>query len=574
MAGLGVLLFYLAAGAAAGRVPLLPPTTLAAFLSCLMIVALISWRRGRHLSRHRKALRSTFDLAEQILDASSNLEILKHAAAALPRIFGITRVNLYVLNRGSKALDAVLDPEAPPLSLPLEGAASSNALGAVACFQNRALLAVRDTARSPFSSAGGGEQPKALLAVPMFAQTELVGVLELIHQTRRRHFGSDEQALAQHLANQIGLAFRLLEQRSTREQLFRSEKLAAVGRLISSVVNELQAPLASISRNAELTLANPLPPAVVRELRAVSSEARRASEIVTRLVSFARAEQAEAKLVDLTPLLRSLMEFREREWKARGIVVKQNLLDSPLYVQGSQGQLEQVLLNLLVHAEQSLAGAGEKLLMLRSSLLARRVMIEISYSGSPEDPFSKSASSESAAVGLGLCRSIIAGHGGEIRVVHSPGSHPRFEIELPSTAADGQAAVSRREAPHAGHSLTALLMEHDESVRRQLLRLLSSRNYRVVPARSAETGLDLGQRMRFDIALCSVRLPGLNWVEIAERLQRQVTCFVLLSDGYDPVLAANFRGEGRFVLPKPVDEKQLDRILEAAERPVRAAASV
>jgi CheY-like chemotaxis protein len=117
--------------------------------------------------------------------------------------------------------------------------------------------------------------------------------------------------------------------------------------------------------------------------------------------------------------------------------------------------------------------------------------------------------------------------------------------------------------------MTALVMEPDETVQRQLLALMTSRNYRVVPVRSADEGIDLAQRMRFEVAFCSVRLPGLNWVELYDRVHSQVGAFVLVADGYDPELALSFRGEGRFVLSKPIEEAQLDRILEWVENMVR-----
>ena len=84
----------------------------------------------------------------------------------------------------------------------------------------------------------------------MQAQGEPIGVFQVENERWARSFGSDEQAVAQHLANQIGLAVKLLQQRSFREQLSRSEKLAAVGRLISGVVNDLQTPLEAISSMA------------------------------------------------------------------------------------------------------------------------------------------------------------------------------------------------------------------------------------------------------------------------------------------------------------------------------------
>ena len=79
-------------------------------------------------------------------------------------------------------------------------------------------------------------------------------VMELDQDDRVRDFSADEQALAQHLGNQIGAALRLLGQRTVQEQLFRTEKLAAVGRLISGVVSELQTPLNSINELASRAL--------------------------------------------------------------------------------------------------------------------------------------------------------------------------------------------------------------------------------------------------------------------------------------------------------------------------------
>jgi CheY-like chemotaxis protein len=116
-----------------------------------------------------------------------------------------------------------------------------------------------------------------------------------------------------------------------------------------------------------------------------------------------------------------------------------------------------------------------------------------------------------------------------------------------------------------GRRMTALVIELEETPHRQLLAMLSARGYRVVPVDNSDTGLDLSQRLRFDVAFCSVHAPGLNWVELSERMQSRVGGFVLLNDGYDAELTADFEGEGRFVLAKPIQETDLDRILRLIE---------
>src|SRR5581483_1000644 len=282
-------------------------------------------------------------------------------------VLGITGVQIYMLNRATKSLDAVpIVPEADPVAIPLSSPGTGPQAGAVACFHYRTLLPIPDTSRSPFPVAGH-DAPKSLLLVPMFAQGDVVGVFELAQQGKVREFSPDERALAQHLANQIGVTIRLLDQRSVREQLFRTEKLAAVGRLISGVVNELQAPLASISNTARSALLAGSRGQGNRELEAISVEARRAADLVARLVSFAGTEAVQARPVEINQLLRELIEFREREWKVRGIAVKDLCTDEPLYVLGSRGQLEQVFLALFVHAEQALADSNEKVMVLGTS---------------------------------------------------------------------------------------------------------------------------------------------------------------------------------------------------------------
>jgi CheY-like chemotaxis protein len=273
----------------------------------------------------------------------------------------------------------------------------------------------------------------------------------------------------------------------------------------------------------------------------------------------------EARPVDISALLRTLIEFREGDWKATGIRVRDLASRESLFVLGSQGQLEQVFLNLFVHAEQSLAGAEQKSITIRTSMLAKRLLVEISFT-SP----SELRKPEDTAAVLGVTRSVIAGHGGEVRLIEKSNSDPRFEVELP-------ALVKERAAPALANSfaardssrrMTALLIEPDEAAQRQLLGLLSGRGYRVVPVTNSDTGLDLAQRMRFDAVFCSLHAPGLNWVELSERMHSRVGGFILLSDGYDAELSADFEGDGQFVLPKPLQEKELERVLQLIEPPL------
>ena len=537
------------------------PLMLAFGLIVLLCISFFLWSRERRVRRQRERLRNTYNLAEEILSASSPDTILKRVSASLIAVLGVSRVHLYVYNRTAKTLDALGAEHSEPASISLSSPPGGTEAGAVACFHYRTLLVIPDIGRSPFpmSPRNGERTPKSLLFVPLLTQGEVTGVLEL-NQDRARDFTVDEQALVQHVANQIGVAFRLLDQRSVQEQLFRTEKLAAVGRLISGVVNELQTPLASISDLARRALDKARGFGAEREVSAIAAEAQRAAAMVSRLVSFA-AEQAEARPVSVTALLHNLIEFREGDRKASRIKVRDLTAKEPLYVLGSQGQLEQVFLNLLVHAEQSLANTPQKVITVRTSVLAKRLVVEVAYTGQPA-----SRKAEEAAV-LGVTRSVIAGHGGEVRLIEKSHADPRFEVELPLTTARERTPLAPSSLGVSDYSrgMTALVIEPDEVAQRQLMGLLAARGYRVVPVANADTGLELAQRIKIDAAFCSLHAPGLNWVELSERMQARISGFILLSDGYDAELASNFEGYNRYVLAKPVQEPELERVLRDLE---------
>ncbi len=543
-----------------------PPFLLAALILA-GVLAIIWWFRERRMASLRRQMRLLNSLGEQVIGATSSTEILRRLTLHLTALSNATGVGLYIHNRGSKVLEGihtsssavdVIDPEAP---------ASSMATGVAACFRKHTMLAIPDTRRSPhFRKEEAAVSPRSVLFVPMFAQAELMGVLDIHHSRHFHYFSEAEQAAMQHLANQIATALKLQEQHSMREQLFRSEKLAAAGQLISDVANELRSPLQSIDMLAS-ALRTQNGDGAHPELESITTEARRANEIVGRLVSFANVEQSQAEPLDLNAILSGLLKFRAPEWKAKGVEIKSHLAVKRAIVLGSPGQIEQVLLNLLVDAEKSAAEARDKVITVSSSLLAKRVLVEIAYPTRGPDSRGDSTDGDhagSGALGLGVCRGIIEGHGGEFRVVRTAPGQARFDIELPVIEAR-QTSSDPSQLSEAIRQLTVLVVEPDGKVQRKLVETLGNRGDRVVPVSSAEEGLDIVERLRFDMVICAVRLPGLNWVQFCERVRLRVGGFVLLTDAFNSDVGRAFRNSEGYVLTKPVDETDLYRICRAIE---------
>jgi CheY-like chemotaxis protein len=544
----------------AGRRWLIAPEWFAALLAFLAFALALWWLRERRMGAQRNMVQTFYSLGEDVIAIASPLEILQRLTGVLPRALNVSGIHLYIHNRATRMLDRVgAAADAAPVSVAAHAPEGSLPLGPAVCFRNQALLTISKTRSSPFFPDGRpGRTPGSVMFVPLFAEQEALGVLELYDWKSEHEFKLDERVLTQHLANQIGIALRLAEEKTVREQLFRSEKLAAVGQLISGIATELRAPLESISSLAEHIVTAPA--ATWEDFHTISAEAHKASDIVSRLVSFMQPERGDAKRIELNGLLSGLFEFRRQEWQSRGFDVKVILSPGPIHVLGSQGQLERVFLDLLVQAEHTLAESAEPRLIVATSVLAHRALVEIEYtSGASKAAWGGLPPAAMAAHVDGVARGIVRSHGGELRMTRSAQGDCRLEIELPAAPAG---AV---ETGGAVRAFTCLVVEPDGSAREELVRMLTQRGCRVIPATSGEEGSGLVQRMRFDIAFCSVRLPGLNWIEFSEGIRNDVGAFVLLTEGFDFELSRGLLSAESHVLTKPVIEPELDHVLAAVE---------
>jgi len=161
-----------------------------------------------------------------------------------------------------------------------------------------------------------------------------------------------------------------------------------------------------------------------------------------------------------------------------------------------------------------------------------------------------------------VCRAIVQNHGGELRV-RSQGGGMTFDVDLP--LAPGIDPRPVRSTPAAVRRvLTLLLVDVDLGAQRQLLGLLSARGHRVVPARPEEAA-DLAHRLRFDGLVWALRPGGAKWSDFQERLRELIPTVVLVSDGYDADLAASLQESGGFLLGRPLEEPELERVLGAVE---------
>jgi CheY-like chemotaxis protein len=362
------------------------------------------------------------------------------------------------------------------------------------------------------------------------------------------------------VGNQIAASLRLQEQHSIREQLLRTEKMAAAGQLISGVAHDLRAPLQAIREVADRMRAG----RNGGEEAGIALEADRGLQIVNHLLSFAKMEQSEARAVNLHELVSGVMEAREPEWRRKGIVAENALPVSPIEVYADESELEQVFLSLLIHVEHAVQEQPSKTVRVSSRVLGARVQIAIDFS-SPAVPSVIQEPTSGDSFGLRVCQAIAQSHGGDIRLFETSEGGFRYELELPVHRARVPSEIPAEPSRRASRVLTTMLIEPDAAVQRKLLAMLSVRGHRAIPVDNAEEAADMVQRMPFDVVFCTIRLPGLTWIEFFKRVRRRIQAFVLLTESYDSGVGGILKDGTGFILRKPLEEKELDTVLSNVE---------
>lgn len=533
------------------------------FIPALVVglVALITWlRRERIMTRQRRRLRALMRLAENLLSALNTEDLARMVKASLPPILGAHDADLYLLDREKTSLEAVRgSADSTPLSIKSPAAGLSSVIALA--FRNRAMLVIPNTRDSPLFAKNQTGLEAAYVFAPMIARSESIGILAITFR-QRNPISKDEQAAVQHVANQIATSFMLQQQNIMREQLLRTEKLAATSQIMPGIASELRVPLQAIYSVTQDMLQHRAPDS---SLASVAEEAQRAIDILSRLVSFGD-EQVRTELVDVGELLRKAVAHRRREWDARRFNTRISISSSPLNVVAVASQLDQVFLNLLLSAEHALENQAEQRITIEADQEDSAVIVAIEFTGPPEGAVAASAAESGVpgALGLQVCQSIVEAHHGEFRLRAASNGAFRFELELP--AEKQEESEAERFIPNRSTCvLTALVVEPDLAFQRKLISLLSERGHRSIPVATGEEGIDISHRLKFDLVFCSARLSGLNWAEFHNGVKRFIPTFVLLSDGFDPSLSRSFRpGEG-YIVNRMSALNEIERVLAAVE---------
>jgi signal transduction histidine kinase/ActR/RegA family two-component response regulator len=380
----------------------------------------------------------------------------------------------------------------------------------------------------------------------------------------------------------------ITEQRRTQTQLQQAEKLAAMGQLVSGVAHEINNPAAIISGFAQTLLLDQLPPDQHETLQMIYDEATRIGRITSNLLAFARAGSKERTLVELNDVVRRTFALRSYHLTTLNITVNLELDEANPTAWANSSEMQQLLLNLLINAEQALTTVPDRRAITIRTMTAADDEAELHVADTGPgiaaeiqekifDPFfTTKPEGTGTGLGLSICYGIVHDHGGRISVQSVPGHGATFTIVLPrdtrtrqrSTPPPMQVPVAAREPDG---TLSVLLIDDEEGLRRAVMRFLTRRGMHVIAVEDGGDALRVLSRERFDVIVSDVRMPGMSGGEFLERLRREHPAMVhrlifTTGDTAATDTASLLRDSGVPSLEKPYDFAKLESVLrEVAE---------
>jgi len=383
-------------------------------------------------------------------------------------------------------------------------------------------------------------------------------------------------------------AYRRLETR-----LSHTLRLNSIGRLAAGVAHDFHNLMMGIDGCATLALAA-LPPdsPAHDDLAEIHRSVARANSLTNQLLGFARRPTGSPTTLDLNSVMTDLAQLLHR---LIGEDVELTIIPmpAPALVQADRGQIEQVIMNMVVNARDAMPFGGQ--LQITTHSVLQETATNLNDGGAPpnqyiqltitdtgigiapqllarifEPFFSTKPAGTGTGLGLAICDEIIRQHGGWIDAQSEPGEGATFSIYLPQlveSAADQLAPMKQApiEPPHGNE--TILVIEDDRTIRSFAARLLRRQGYSVLTASDGDEALAVAGNAPapIDLLLADLVLPKVSGKVVAEQLRSRIpTLRVILMSGYPAAVVAQYEPfSAMTILPKPVAHHTLIQTIRA-----------
>jgi len=386
-----------------------------------------------------------------------------------------------------------------------------------------------------------------------------------------------------------GILLDVTERKRLEEQLRQAQKMEAVGRLSGGIAHDFNNILVPITGYVELAMVNLAPgDKLYSYLKRVQDAAERAADLTHQILAFSRKQVLKMQVLDLNTVV---TDFKKMVQRLIGEDIEfETFLTPDLYrVKADQGQLEQVLMNLVVNARDAMPTGGKLTIETANVHLdktyaekyadipspGRYVMLAVSDTGHGMDAetqqqifepfFTTKAQGEGTGLGLATVFGIVKQHGGNIWVYSELDKGTTFKVYLPQTSETEQSVeISQAEAETLSGTETILVVEDEEMVRKLVCETLAAYGYKIIEAQNVNDGLQRASEYKepIHLLLTDVIMPEMNGRELYDNVVAiYPTIKVLYMSGYtdNVIVHHGILEEGIDFLQKPFSVQSLTK---------------
>lgn len=346
------------------------------------------------------------------------------------------------------------------------------------------------------------------------------------------------------LAGSIHVAKDISNEKLLQQQLIQSEKLSAIGELISGIAHELNNPLTGVMGYSQLLqLREDLDSRAKENLHKINNLALRCQKIVQNLLSFARKQKPERTLTDVNDILEKTVELRSYEFQVNNIEIHRDLNRRIPKTIADAHQLQQVFLNILTNAEQAMLesnGRGQLTIRTKTDDPASHIIVEIEDDGPgiPEshlnrifDPFFTTKEvGKGTGLGLSLSYGMIKEHGGNIYVQSRPNKGSTFFVELPIISNLQDETGASREMPEPGLQFEnlvkqkrILVVDDEKYILDFFVEAFQSLPLLIDTADNGQMALEKMENLRYDLIITDYRMPMMSGKELFNWIKEHKT---------------------------------------------------
>jgi PAS domain S-box-containing protein len=371
------------------------------------------------------------------------------------------------------------------------------------------------------------------------------------------------------------------QQRKLEKQLAQSEKMSALGQLISGVAHELNNPLTGVIGYSQLLTGMDCDGEVRRMVNIIQREAERCHKIVDSLLQFAREYDQEKEYAQINDIIESTLSLKRYQLYVDNVQLELNLSEDIPETVIDPHQMQQVFMNIINNAHQAMVeDSGQGKLTVETELKNDVIVVRFSDTGPgiPQenmerifDPFfTTKALGKGTGLGLSICHSIVEKHEGRIYAESEADSGATFVVEIPvesgETVLSAMPETEESESAASEFESKILIVDDEQEILKLFTDILDILGHKAVTAMSGTQAMERLDEDEYDLIICDMKMPGFggeelyNHISVSQPKLAKRIIFVT-GDTVNPETRSFLQSTGNPYIGKPFKLEEIRRIM-------------